>query len=154
MRFLFTCGPSMKYITLQGGWGPKKSVTVCDRGRGVEEHVMSHYLTLNILNHQNSVTYFMDGPLFIVQCSVLFSLTCCENRLVGVVYTNNFVLLHWFYIGDWLDVHLDPPVTCPLVNYINLIVIDDWILYFVANKNYLLTYLLTWTFVPCLYWIA
>ena len=42
----------------------------------------------------------------------------------------------------WLDVHLDPPVTCPLVNYINWIVIDDWNLYFVANKNYLLTYLL------------
>ena len=82
----------------------------------------------------------MNSPLFIVQCSVLFSLTCFENRLVRVVYTNNFVLLHWFYIGDWLDVHLDPPVTCPLVNYINLIVIDDWNLYFVANKNYLLTY--------------
>ena len=81
----------------------------------------------------------MDNPLFIVQCSVAFTLTCFENRLVGVVYTNNFVLLHWFYIGDWLDVHLDPPVTCPLVNYINSIVIDDWNLYFVANKNYLLT---------------
>ena len=75
---------------------------------------------------------------------MLFSLTCFENRLVRVVYTNNFVLLHWFYIGDWLDVHLDPPVTCPLVNYINLIVIDDWNLYFVANKNYLLTYS-TWS---------
>ena len=45
--FLFTWGPSMKYITLQGD-GVTESVTVCDRGRGVEEHVMSHYLTLNI----------------------------------------------------------------------------------------------------------
>ena len=90
-----------------------------------------------------SSEFSVQCSVFSVQCSVLFSLTCFENRLVRVVYTNNFVLLHWFYIGDWLDVHLDPPVTCPLVNYINLIVIDDWNLYFVANKNYLLTYLLT-----------
>ena len=81
-------------------------MTVCDRGEGVK--------------NKNNVSYFMDSPLFSVQCSVLFSLTCFENRLVGVVYIQIiFVLLHWLYIGDWLDVHLDPSVTCPLVNYIN-----------------------------------
>ena len=52
-------------------------MTVCDRGRGVK--------------NKNSVTYFMDSPWFGVQC--FSALTCFENRLVGVVYTNNFCLI-------------------------------------------------------------
>jgi len=29
-----TVGPSIKYVTLEGGEGVREGVTVCDRGRG------------------------------------------------------------------------------------------------------------------------
>ena len=38
-----TKGPSIKYVTLQGGEGVWESVTVCDRGEGGKDHVTSHF---------------------------------------------------------------------------------------------------------------
>ena len=44
MKMKFDLGPSIKYVTLQGGEGVQESVTVCDRGRGGgKDTVTSHF---------------------------------------------------------------------------------------------------------------
>ena len=50
-------GPSIKYVTLQGGGGVWESVTVCDGGGGCKDSVTSHFQFFH--NSYNFMFYFI-----------------------------------------------------------------------------------------------